>query len=485
MTMKVLFVATEATPLVKTGGLADVIGSLPQALRKLGIDARVVLPKYGSIPAHHRKKMFWLKSITVPVGWRQQFCGIESLDVDGVPFYFIDSRYYFDRPGLYGFYDEAERFSFYCRAVLESLPYFEYTPDILHCHDWHTGMVSVLLKTLFRTHPFYHSLRTLFTIHNLAYQGIFPKEILGDLLGLGWETFTIDGVEFYDQVSFMKGGLNYSDLISTVSSAYAEEIQHSHCGENLHDLLWKKRLSLTGIVNGIDTELYNPATDTAIFASYDSNRLQNKQKNKECLQQALGLPANPEMPVIAIVSRLVRAKGMDLVVSVLDEIIASNAQMIVLGTGDAWYEQFFRDAAYRYPQQVAAHIGFDNSLAHKVYAGSDMVLMPSLYEPCGITQQIAMRYGTLPVVRETGGLRDTVQPFNVYTGKGNGFSFSHYAAHDMLYTIRWAISLFHSKEIWRKLIANAMATDCSWARSAQSYQVLYEKLVSKECAYVH
>lgn len=477
--MKVLFVASEGVPFVKTGGLADVIGSLPIELKNQGLDVRVVLPKYGDIPIHYQDKMECMKKITVPLGYRRQYCGIEKLEHDGITYYFIDNEYYFNRhQGLYGFWDEAERFAFFCRAVLESLPYLDFKPQVIHCHDWHTGMVSVLLKAHYANQPYYRGIRTIFTIHNLKYQGVFPREILGDLLELDESYFNIDGVEFYGQVSFMKGGINFSDLITTVSETYAHEIQFPFYGEQLDGLLRHKKAFLHGILNGIDYNFYNPASDPRICKQYSWRTFRKKQENKEKLQKILCLPVRSDIPLIGMVSRLVSQKGMDLIAYVLDEILALDIQLVVLGTGDQRYEEMFKTAAIRHPDKLSANIMFGTTLAHRIYAGSDIFLMPSLFEPCGLSQLIALRYGSLPLVRETGGLRDTVQSFNEHTGEGNGFSFTNINAHDFLHTLQRAVGYFYQPEVWSKLVLNAMKNDFSWYKSAQKYQDLYKKVVS-------
>jgi len=482
--LKVLFAAAEAAPFVKTGGLGDVIGSLPKELRKSGIDVRVMLPKYQHIPAQFQQQMVCKAQFTVPVGWRQQYCGVEELEYQGVKFYFLDNQYYFQRDGFYGYYDDGERFSYFSRAVLESLAQLNFIPDVLHCHDWHTGMVSVLLDAHYRHLPLYKHIRTLFTIHNLRYQGVFPKEVLTDLLGLDWRYFTIDGLEFYDQVNFMKGGLAYSDLISTVSKTYSWEIQQPYFGEQLDGLLRKRKDRLKGIVNGIDYELYNPAADKNICSSYDVHRPDGKRENKVKLQARLGLPVREDLPLIAIISRLVGPKGMDLIEEVLPEMLEGRQdcpdfQFVVLGTGESKYENLFRQLSWKYPSKVSATIGFDQTLAQQIYAGADIFLMPSLYEPCGIGQLIAMRYGCLPIVRETGGLLDTVTPYNQYTGEGTGFSFANYNASEMCAAIRSALELYQNDETWKKLMLNAMSRNFSWEESAQEYHQLYQLLVSK------
>lgn len=475
--LKVLFVASEAAPFIKSGGLGDVVGTLPKELRKQGVDVRVMLPKYQDIPVRFTENMNVQAELIVPVGWRQQYCGVNYLDYQGLPFYFIDNKQYFERPGLYGYADDGERFAFFCRAILEVLPKLNFFPDVLHCHDWHTGMVGVLLNAHYSHIPEYQKLRTIFTIHNLRYQGVFPKEILSDLLALDWRYFTMDGVEFYDKVNFMKGGLAFSNIISTVSETYAREIQQPFFGEKLDGLLRKRQADLEGIVNGIDYDVYNPEEDKNIIMTYNVKTLENKPKNKTELQKRLGFPVK-DVPLVAIVSRLVDAKGMDLLGSVLDELLSmDDVQIVILGTGEERYQHWFQLAAWLHSDKISANIFFDEKLAHWIYAGADLFLMPSLYEPCGIGQLIAMRYGTIPLVRETGGLKDTVQPYNQYTGEGNGFSFTNYNAHDMMYTLRMALAIYReNRVVWTKIMKNAMKSDYSWQQSAKRYRLLYNKL---------
>ncbi|AQS58882.1 glycogen synthase GlgA [Desulforamulus ferrireducens] len=474
--MSILFVAAEGVPFIKSGGLADVIGSLPRELRKLGIDVRVMLPKYRDIPEHFKEAMEHCCNLTVPLSWRQLYGGVQRLDYEGVPFYFIDNEYYFKRSGIYCFDDEAERFAFFCRAALEALPHLDFRPRIIHCHDWHTGMISVFLQAFYRQHPFYQDIRTVFTIHNLEYQGLFPRDILGDVLGLPDHYFTLDGLEFYGQVSFIKGGLNFSDLLTTVSESYAQEIQHPYFGARLDGLLRHKKNVLFGILNGIDTDIYNPAADPLIHTKYNWQTPELKGQNKKQLQASLSLPVREDVPLIGLVSRLVSQKGMDLIAHIWQDIMQMDVQMVVLGTGEPRYEELFRYAARQYPTKMSANIFFGDQLAHNIYAASDLFLMPSLYEPCGLGQLIALRYGALPLVRETGGLKDTVTPYNQYTGEGNGFSFTNYNAHDLLHTLRMALSLYPQRQIWSKLVVKAMQADFSWYKSAQKYQNLYKRL---------
>ncbi|MDD4600187.1 MAG: glycogen synthase GlgA [Negativicutes bacterium] len=478
--IKVLMAAAEAVPFVKTGGLADVIGSLPKALREQGVDVRVILPKYDAIGADFKQQMTLKAELSVPLSWRQQYCGVEELVYQGVTFYFIDNEYYFKRPGLYGHYDDAERYAYFARAVLECLPALDFKPDIIHCHDWHTGMINAFLKAHYAHDPFYQEMKTLFTIHNLGYQGVFAKEITQDILGLDESYLSPDKLEFNDGVNFMKGGLVFADQISTVSRTYAEEIQYPYFGEKLDGLLRQRRDDLTGIVNGLDYDLYNPATDARLFANYGVKTIDKKQENKTKLQEKLGLPVRRDIPLIAIVSRLVPSKGLDLIAHILDELLGhESVQLVVLGTGDDKYQQLFEQAAWQYPGKVSSNVCFDENFAHQIYAGADLFLMPSLYEPCGIGQLIALRYGTLPVVRETGGLKDTVLSYNKYTDKGNGFTFAHYNAHDMLYTIKRALGLYYDIPVWNRIVTNAMSSDYSWQESAKQYVGLYHKLVSR------
>lgn len=477
--MKVLFAVSECVPFVKTGGLADVAGALPKELKRLGTDIRVMMPKYGLIPQTIREKMEKVTEFTVQIGWRNQYCGIETLIYDDVIYYFIDNEYYFKRDSLYGHYDDGERFSFFCRAVLESLKELDFQPDIIHSHDWHTGMVNYLLKEEFSKDPFYSHMKTVFTIHNLQFQGIFPRSVMHDLLGLGDEHFTIERLEFYGNISFMKAGIVSSDKITTVSPTYKEEIQTPYFGERLDGLLRFRSSSLIGILNGIDDVLYNPAEDPYITKTYNESTYQNKFHNKLALQEKFGLPLNDDVPLIAMVTRLTKQKGLDLVKRVLHEMLDWDIQFVVLGTGEQEFENYFRHMEAAFPKKCKAYIGFNEALAHQIYAGADLFLMPSKFEPCGLGQLIALRYGAIPIVRETGGLNDTVQSFREDNGEGNGFSFTNFNAHDMMYTVRRAIHYYHKKEVWITLVKRAMSQDYSWAQSAFKYNQVYADLLSR------
>lgn len=477
--IKILYAASEAVPFVKTGGLADVASSLPKELKKLGMDVRVMIPKYKDMDEGFKKEMTFLTSFMVPVGWREQYCRIEYLEYEGVLFYFIDNEYYFKRDDLYGFDDDGERFAYFCRAVLEAIDSIDFKPDIIHCNDWHTGMISPLLREHYGGNDSYSNIKTIFTIHNLKYQGVFPQTILEDLLNLGMEYGSDESLGFYGGVSFMKGGINYSDVITTVSKNYAEEIQYPFFGERLDGLLKHKRDKLYGIVNGIDYDIYNAKKDKYIFSNYDARSIRGKrkQKNKIKLQEQLGLPQKKDIPMLGMVSRLVDMKGLDLVLCVLDDILSLDIQMVVLGTGDPLFESEMKKFVNKYPVKLSVNIFFSEELAHRIYAASDMFLMPSLFEPCGLSQLIAMRYGTLPIVREIGGLKDTVRAYNEKTGEGNGFSFTNYNAHDMLYTIKRALNIYKDRETWKKIAQSAMGEDYSWRKSANIYEKLYERVI--------
>jgi starch synthase len=500
---RILMVASEASPFAKTGGLADVIGGLPPALNKRGADVRVILPKYeyagkskkirrdettGELEEGEGKKTLnellaenaltleHICYIYVDLGWRHLYCGIEQTVYRGVTYYFIDNEYYFKRDSCYGYGDDAERFAFFCKAVLEAIPHLSFQPDIIHCHDWQAGMVPVLLNAHYRGYDRYRDIHTVFTIHNLKFQGIYGIPEMREWFGLGEEYFTPDKLEFYGCGSFMKGGLVYSDWITTVSDTYAEEIKYPYHGEGLNGLLKARENSLSGIVNGIDYDIYNPKTDPYIYQNYTKSTINNKRINKTELQRRLGLTVSEDIPMIGLVSRLTDQKGLALIECVFDEIMREEVQLVILGSGDKKYEELFQNAVHRYPGKVSVMIAYSDPIAQRIYAASDFFLMPSLFEPCGLGQLISMRYGTLPIVRETGGLKDTVISYNTETGEGNGFSFSNYNAHDMLYTIRRALELYKKKTRRTKLMKAAMSRDCSWDTPSGQYMEIYERL---------
>lgn len=472
--MKVLFVASEAYPFVKTGGLGDVAYALPKALREMGVDIRVIIPKYSEISHNFKSKMSSIKSFEVPVGWRKKYCGLQSLKYDGIPYYFLDNEYYFKRPYTYGYFDDGERYSFFCRAVLESIKYMDdFTPDIIHCNDWHSGMIPVLMKHHLSNEKLFKDIKSIFTIHNLRYQGIFPKVTLTDLLDLNDSYFSEDKLKYYDSISFMKGGINFSDKVTTVSETYAEEIKTPPFGEGLHGLFHQLDNNLKGIVNGIDYDIFNPKTDVEIYENYSIDTIEKKTINKLGLQNELNLPVNKDIPLIGIVSRLVNQKGFDLIANIIEDLLRMDLQLVVLGTGQDDYQDLFQYYSCMYPSKLSSNIKFSSTLAKKIYASSDMFLMPSLFEPCGIGQLIALRYGTIPIVRETGGLKDTVTPFNEYSNLGTGFSFTNYNADEMLKIIKYALKIYKDKEKWNIIMKSAMSQNNSWSNSAKLYKDIY------------
>lgn len=477
--MKVLFAASEAHPFIKTGGLGDVMGALPQSLTELGVEARVVIPKYKNIKDELKQNLQFIKWFTVPVGWRNQYCGVFQYKYKDVVYYFIDNEYYFNRDGLYGYYDDGERFAFFNRAVLEFIKEIDWKPDIINCNDWQTGMVPVLLNLEYKNNEFYSNMKTVFSIHNLLFKGSFVPNVLPELFGYDYMPLTNGSVELNGSVSFLKGGINYSDQITTVSNTYAEEIKTQQYGEGLDGLLRCKSHFLKGIVNGIDYEEFDPEKDNLIFKNFTWDSISDKVENKLSLQKELGLAQRAETPMIGLISRLTHQKGCDLIVSIIDRLLQKDIQFVVLGTGDYWYEETFKNLQYRYPDKVSANIKFDNSLAHKIYAATDMFLMPSLFEPCGLGQLIALRYGSIPIVRETGGLKDTISPYNKYTGIGNGFGFKNFNSNELMQIIEYALTIYDDKDAWNNIIRQAMDSDNSWEKSAMQYKLLYEDVVKR------
>ena len=477
--MKVLFVASECVPFSKTGGLADVVGALPKALINKDIDVRVITPLYSAISNAWREKMEHVCYFYVNLGWRRQYVGIEKLVLNDITYYFVDNSYYFGRPYIYGLGgDEGERFAYFCRAVLEALPQMGFMPDVMHLNDWQTGLIPAMLEIQYRVLPAYQPIKTVYTVHNLQYQGLFPINEIEDLISLGALAYTADHLEFYGQCNFMKGGLTWSQKITTVSPTYAKEIQTAYYGERLDGLLRAREADLSGILNGIDEDEYNPATDPDIVSNYAAETIDKKLENKLALQQELGLEVNPDIPMIGMVGRLSGQKGLDLVERVLDSLMATGIQLVVLGMGEDKYVDLFSWAQWKYQGRLAARIEMNHQLAHKIYAGADMFLMPSMFEPCGLSQMISMRYGTLPITRETGGLRDTVLSYNDFTDEGNGFTFMNYNAHDMLSVIERAVDTYNNrKDVWRKLMVRNMQGHYGWDQSAEHYLALYRELM--------
>lgn len=475
--MNILIVASEAHPFIKTGGLGDVIGALPVALNDLGADVRVVIPNYRDIKKEIKENLKYIDNFTVNVGWRNQYCGILEYEHEGVKFYLLDNEYYFNRGGLYGYYDDGEKFAFFDRAVLEFAKHIDWVPDILHCNDWQTGMVPVLLKLEYSKEEKFKNMKTMFSIHNLFFKGMFDPKVLPELFGYDYESFNNGSLEHYGAVSFLKGGINYADKVTTVSKSYAEEIKTPEYGEQLEGLLRYRSSALEGIVNGIDYKEYNPEEDKYIYSTYSVNDLENKKINKEELQKELGLTVNKDVPMIGLVSRLTHQKGCDLIINILEELLKEDIQVVVLGTGDYMYEESFKSFQGRHPNKISANIKFSNELAHKIYAASDMFLMPSLFEPCGLGQLIALRYGSIPIVRETGGLKDTVTPYNEYDETGNGFGFKNYRFEELLNIIKYALKIYENKDKWNNIVRQAMSADNSWEKSAKEYIEIYNQLI--------
>lgn len=471
--MKILYASGEAYPFAMSGGLADVAGALPKALRRRLVGCRVVMPLYASIPDKLRAEMKFITSITVPVAWRRQYCGIFEAKVDGVVYYLLDNQYYFKREGLYGHYDDAERFAFFSRAVLEIIPFIDYKPDIIHCNDWQTAMVPVYLDRFYCHDLRYAGVKTVFTIHNIQYQGKFGFELLEDVLGLPVEAGGL--MEYEGCVNLMKAAIECSHMVTTVSPTYAQEILTPEYSHGLHPILERNRHKLYGIVNGIDTVVYDPEKDPAVFSNYSAEAPENKAVNKTELQKLMGLPERADVPMVGIVSRLVGHKGFDLVKRVFEDMLKADLQVVILGSGDWEFETFFYEMGQKHKDKVAFKLGFIPDLARKIYAGADIFLMPSKSEPCGLAQMIALRYGTIPVVRKTGGLNDTITDISLEDG--NGFVFNTYNAHDMLETIWRAIGMYdNDKEGWNALRNKALSIDNGWNVSASEYIKLYKML---------
>ena len=476
---RILFATSEAVPFIKTGGLADVAGALPKCFDKRYFDVRVILPKYACMKQEWKDKMEYITHFYMDLGYKNCYVGILHMEYDGIQFYFIDNEYYFSGPKPY---DSApwdlEKFAYFSKAALTMLCVIDFRPDIIHCHDWQTGLIPVYLKDSFQQGEFFRGIKSIMTIHNLKFQGVWDKKTVMDTTGLDAYYFTPDKLEAYGDANYLKGGLVYADQITTVSDTYAEEIKTPFYGEKLDGLMNARSACLTGIVNGLDYDEYNPATDPMIEAHYDARTFRKEKiKNKRALQKELGLAQDDKKFMIGIVSRLTDQKGFDLIDYVIEEICAEDTQLVVLGTGEEKYEHLFRHFAWKYPERVSANIFYSNERSHKIYASCDAFLMPSLFEPCGLSQLMSLRYGTVPIVRETGGLKDTVEPYNEYESKGTGFSFANYNAHEMLNTIRYAKHIyFDRKRDWNKIIDRGMAMDFSWANSAKKYQDLYNRM---------
>ncbi|MBR6255724.1 MAG: glycogen synthase GlgA [Clostridiales bacterium] len=475
--MKVLFVSSEVYPFAKVGGLADVVGALPVELQHHHCDARVIMPLYKSIKQKHEHNLDFIGWKMIKMGWRSLYAGLYTLTMNGVQFYFVDNEYYFNFDQVYVEYVfDIERFCFFQRAVLDFMgDFMGFEPDVLHCNDWQSGMMPLLLDAHYKKYGYHTNMKTVYTIHNLKYQGIHGIEVIQDLLDLPSEYLT-DELSIKDgAVNFMKAGIVYSNSVTTVSPTYAYEIMTDYYGEGLNHTLQRYAYKVSGILNGINAEEYNPSKDSMIPKKYSIKTYEEgKAANKKSVQEQLGLEVNPGAPLCTMISRLVDQKGLDLLLRVVEEMLYDGMQIVILGTGDAYYERSLADIAARNPGKMCACISFDNGLAHTLYAGSDIFLMPSLFEPCGLSQLIAMTYGTIPIVRETGGLRDTVVPYNEFTGEGNGFSFANINAHEFLFVTKYACDLYrHNKPVWNKLIEEGMKADYSWKHSAEEYAGLY------------
>ena len=481
MMKKILFVASEGVPFIKTGGLADVVGSLPKCIDKQYFDVRVILPKYTCMKQEMKDMLSYITHFYMDFHWKNEYVGVLYAEVEGVKYYFIDNEMFFGgfKPYSDNALFEIEKYAFFSKAALSILPVIDFRPDIIHCHDWQTGLIPVYLRERFQGSEFYRGIKSIMTIHNLKFQGKWNIKDVQDITGLPDYYFTPDKLEAYKDANLLKGGIVFADAITTVSDTYAEEIKTEFYGENLNGLLQARSGSLRGIVNGIDTEDFNPETDKYREYNYNAmNFRKEKIKNKRALQAELGLEQDDKKFMIGIVSRLTDQKGFDLIAYVMDELCQSNVQIVVLGTGEERYENMFRHFDWKYNNKVSANIYYSDALSHKIYAACDAFLMPSLFEPCGLSQLMSLRYGTVPIVRETGGLKDTVEPYNEYESTGTGFSFTNYNAHEMLGTIYYAEKIYYEKKReWNKIVDRAMAVDFSWNVSAKKYQEMYDWLI--------
>lgn len=477
---RILFVSSEAVPYIKTGGLADVVGSLPRYFNTEEYDVRVIIPKYACMKTEFLTDLKFVCHFYVDLNWRKQYAGILQAQYRGVTYYFVDNEFYFGGDMPYNnIYEDVEKFAFFSKATLQCLPLIDFAPNVIHCHDWQTGLVPVFLKTSFGSDPYYAGIKTVYTIHNLKFQGRWKIQEVMDITGLPMQIFNDRELESYGEANYLKGGVVYADAVSTVSPTYAKDITTPEGGEGLDGLMQARSNVLSGIVNGLDYNEYDPNTDPYIERNFTFKTVSGgKKANKLALQREVGLPAREDVFVIGIVSRMTDQKGFDLVAYIMDELLSSmDVQIIALGTGETRYEDMFRYFQDKFSSKLVAHIGYSEERAHKIYASSDAFLMPSLFEPCGLSQMMAMRYGTVPIVRETGGLKDTVEPYNEYDHTGTGFSFSNYNAHEMLSIIRYAHNIYmNDKKAWSDIIRQDMSKDFSWSASARNYEKLYDSL---------
>ncbi len=473
--LKILIVSSEAAPFVKSGGLGDVVGSLPKALRKLGADVRVVIPKFRKIKNENYIDVEYLGGFDVKLGWRTQKAGVLFKNGE-VPTYFIENDFYFGRDELYGYDDDNERFAFFSKAVLDMLPFADFVPDIIHCNDWQTGPVPMLLRETYKKITYLKDIKTIYTIHNLQYQGNFDPSSM-EMLDLPWYLYDNGTVEFYGRMSYMKAGLVYADIISTVSETYADEIQTEEYGYGFDGIIRAGKDRLRGIINGIDYEANNPETDKRIDVNYSANNAEAKKENKRLLQERLGLEQR-DVPMICMISRLADQKGLDILANAMERLMQNDIQFVILGTGEKRYEDMFRYYENRWKGRFCSCIMFDDTLAQKIYASGDMFLMPSRFEPCGLGQMFSLRYGTVPVVRKTGGLADSVEQFNGETGTGNGFLFETYDAEGILWAVGEALKIYTDTDKWNTLVKNCMNTKLSWSDSAEKYMELYKEMLN-------
>lgn len=478
---KVLFVTSEAVPFIKTGGLADVTGSLARYIDKQEYDVRVILPKYACMDEMWKKKLRFHSHFYVALGWRNQYVGILETIEGGIHYYFIDNEYYFAGPKPYNqLHEDIEKFAYFSKAALAAISMIDFVPDVIHCHDWQTALVPVFLKAFASDYPLLRNTKTMMTIHNLRFQGRYVMDAIKNLTGLSDDYFTPDKLESYGEANFLKGGIAYADIVTTVSPTYALEIMTREGGESLDGLLYARRNSLYGIINGLDTAEYDPGHDTYLAHNFTAAEMkQGKAKNKLALQRELHLPEDKDTIMIAMVSRLTDQKGLDLLAYVMDEMLShARLQLVVLGTGQEQYENMLRYFADKYPDKLSANIFYSEQLAHRIYASADALIMPSLFEPCGLSQLMSYCYGTLPIVRETGGLKDTVLPYNEYDHTGTGFSFANYNAHEMLQTIYYAMHIYYDDRAqWDEMAKRDMSLDYSWKKSAREYEKLYDRLL--------
>lgn len=475
---KILFVASEAVPFASSGGLGDVIGSLPSALQEAAsgeADVRVIMPLYGTMKDEHRAGLKKLCETYINLSWRRQYVGIYMLNHRGVTYYFLDNEYYFKRPTLYGSFDDGERYAFFCKAVMESLPIIEFFPDILHAHDWQSALTVIYLRQHYAGKEGYRDIKTVFTIHNIAYQGVYGHEILGDVFELSNEDK--DVVDYNGAINLMKGAIVCANTVSTVSPTYSREILSPSFSHGLHHVLEQNKGKLKGILNGIDTVYYNPLTDTELYANYSTQNMSGKAESKKQLQKFCGLTESADTPLLAIISRLTGHKGLDLVMSIAEELLRDNVQLIVLGQGEHIYEDFFWHLADRHKGKVSTLLMYNKEVSKKIYAGADLFIMPSKSEPCGLAQMIASRYGTVPIVRETGGLYDSIKDIG-WPGGGNGFTFAPYSEWELYGAIKRACGMYSDKEGWNALVEKVMSVDFSWDKSALEYLAMYNEILA-------